>query len=117
MAFLTSLKELKPSRRTIFCRLHALRKRIRYFAKTRCISRREILRMLYRIMREKWTHIDFIVFTDTINDVFNDVCDILRMCTADVKRLLWYLAGLMGSNTVVNYLNKLCLRYGQHAAA
>ncbi len=117
MTFAKCLEQLKPSRRAPFCRLYALRRQVRSLAKRRGLSRREILRMLWGIVKKQWTGDAFMVFADTINDVYDLVSNILRMFTVVVKRLLWYVAGLSRSQTFVRYLNRVHLRHGQHAAA
>lgn len=117
MTFAKCLEQLKPSRCAPFCRLYALRRQVRSLAKRRGLSRRKILFMLWGIVKRRWTGDAFMVFTDTINDVYDLVSNILRMFTVDVKRLLWYVAGLTRSQTFVRYLDRAHLHYGQHVVA
>jgi hypothetical protein len=117
MTFAECLENLKPSRRGPYCRLYVLQQQVRTLAKRRGLSRRKMVYMLWGIVKKQWVGDAFMVFADTIDDVYDLVSNMLRMFTANVKRLLWYVAGLTRSQTFVRYLNRVHLRHGQHAAA
>jgi hypothetical protein len=51
-----------------------------------------------------WNGLAFEVFTDFINDIYNDVADIYRLCKVQKTTLVRYLAGYIGLDAVTRHV-------------
>ena len=89
----------------ICSRLKDLHAGIRMRVKGRGLTRSMLYLMLNDIVcRMVWNGLAFEVFTDFINDIYNDVADIYRLCKVQKTTLVRYLAGYIGLDAVTRHV-------------
>jgi hypothetical protein len=99
--------DMNPSLRymNMLHRLKSLRATIRKRVKGRRLNRNMLYLMLNDIVcRMDWNDIAFVYFTDFINDIYNDVADIYRLCKVQKTTLVRYLAGYIGLDAVTRHV-------------
>ena len=102
---------LSPRYRNIIHRLKSLRAEIRKRVKGRCLTRSMLYLMLDDIVcRIVWNGLAFVIFTDFIDDIYNDVADIYRLCKVQKTTLVRYLAGYIGLEAVTRHVTEAGFR-------
>ncbi len=82
-------------------RLEGLCREIRKKIKGRKLTRSMLYRMLKGIVIcRKWDMTAFVIFADFIDEIYNVVADICRLCKIRITALLQYLTGFIGESDV-----------------
>jgi hypothetical protein len=97
----------------ICSRLKDLRRGIRMKLKRRGLTRSMLYHILKGIVLHRtWDMTAFVVFADFIDEIYNVVSDICRLCKIRKTALLQYLAGFIGESDVQQRIAKAGLGNG-----